>query len=109
MAKAQTWRTLVDREFARSFGCEELHVVLFQPKADAGGGKPCVLIEVPEAPASQIVVALGQAVSMGARVLIVCDTGNQAMEMAKFAGLLLPTHKRVSYERAEAGDWGFPA
>jgi hypothetical protein len=41
-----------------------------------------------------------------ARVGLCCDTQAQAEAMADRATRLLPRHRRISFERAEAGRWG---
>jgi hypothetical protein len=48
---------------------------------------------------------MAQARGLKARVLFICDTHEQAEAMAKRAAALLPEHRRLSLDRAEAGAW----
>ena len=96
---------MIPREYTRLFGCEELHAVFFQHRADRGGVSPSVMVMIPEA-ADRLTAALKQAREMGARLVIVCDTGKQARDAKQAALELLPDHREVSLSRAQAGAWG---
>lgn len=106
MSKASSWRTHVDPERAKGFGCTELHLVFFQPQEDPGGMRPGVALQVPETPPGDVRLALTVANQRRSRVMFVCDTAEQADGMAALAATLMPLHFRVSYERAEMGAWG---
>ncbi len=97
--------TLIPREYTRLFGCEELHAVLFQHRADRGGASPCVMIMIPEA-TDMLATALTQARNLQTRLVIVCDTEKQARDAKQAAFELLPDHREVSLCRAQAGAWG---
>ncbi len=97
--------TLIPRAYTRLFGCEELHAIFFQHRADRGGVSPSVMVMIPEA-ADKLTAALVQARSLQARLVIVCDTEKQARDAKQAATKLLPDHREVSLSRAEAGAWG---
>ena len=59
---------------------------------------------LPEAE-SNIETALAQARALQARVLLVCDTAAQAEVMRNRSRQLLPDHREVALDRAEAGAW----
>ena len=97
--------TLIPQEYTRPFGCDELHAVFFQYRADRGGVSPTVMIMIPEA-TDKLTAALMQAHKLQARLIIVCDTEEQAADAKQVALDLLPDHREVSLSRAEAGAWG---
>ena len=97
--------TMIPNKYTRPFGCENLHAVFFQSCADRGGVSPAVMVMIPEA-ADKLTAALKQAHEMGARLLILCDTEEQAADAKQVALVLLPDHREVSLSRAEAGAWG---
>ncbi len=97
--------TLVPNEHTRPFGCEGVHAVFFQSRADRGGVSACVAIMIPEA-IDDLTRALKQAHKTAARLIILCDTGEQAVLAKKVAHEFLPDHREVSMSRAEAGAWG---
>ncbi len=96
--------TLVPREHTRAFGCENLHAVFFQHRADRGGVSPSVMVMIPEA-ADKLVAALVQARNLQARLVIICDTEKQARDAKQAALELLSDHREVSLCRAQAGAW----
>ena len=81
------------------------HHVYFQPLGDDGGLAPAVVLNVPEG-LDSFDYAMEQARAHKARVSFICDTREQAADMAARAACALPTHRRISLERAEAGAWG---
>ncbi len=97
--------TLIPREYTRLFGCEELHAVFFQHRADRGGASTSVMVMIPEA-ADKLTAALVQAQKLRARLVVVCDTEEQARDAKQAATKLLPDHREVSLSRAQAGAWG---
>jgi hypothetical protein len=103
---APEWRTLVCPHLTEACGCTELHTVFFGPLDDIGGSRPCVGIHIPETPRKQIPVALRLARQHKARVFFLCDTHEQAERIARRAERLLPEYRRISYERAAAGQFG---
>lgn len=62
--------------------------------------------QIPEAGAGEIQHGLAIVAKLRARFLLVCDTERQAADVAHLAARQLPLHRRVAYERAEAGAWG---
>ncbi len=97
--------TMIPQEYTRPFGCDELHAVFFQSRADRGGVSPAVMIMIPEA-IDNLTAALMQAHRLQARLVIVCDTEKQARDATKAARELLPDHREVSLSRAQVGAWG---
>ena len=103
------WRTEVDPAQAAAYGCATIpHIVFFAPLNDRGGAANCVAVNIPEAGGRLIRTAMRRARQGRARVLFVCDTVDQAAAIAHRAARLLPRHRRVPYEKAEAGAWGPP-
>ena len=96
--------TLVPNKLTRPWGCEDLHVVAFQHRADRGGASPTVAIMIPEA-ADNLITALIQARNLQARMVIVCDTAKQARKSKQVALDQLPDHCEVSLNRVEVGAW----
>jgi hypothetical protein len=99
-----TWRTKLNHP-AIPPG-QELHAVFLEPIGDQGGPRPCVVIQIPEATAGEIEHAFTTAARFQTRVVIITDTAEQATEFAQLVTTKLPLHKRVAYERAEAGAIG---
>ncbi len=97
--------TLIPNKFTRPWGCENLHAVFFQYRADRGGASPAIMVMIPEA-ADKLTTALMQANKLQARLVIVCDTEEQARDAKEAAHDFLPDHREVSLSRAEAGAWG---
>ncbi len=97
--------TLIPQEYTRPFGCDELHAVFFQYRADRGSVSSTLMVMIPEA-ADKLTTALMQAHKLQARLLILCDTEEQARDAKQAAHELLPDHREVSLSRAEAGAWG---
>jgi hypothetical protein len=95
--------TMIPQEY--TFGCDGLHAVFLQHRADRGGTSPTVTIMIPEA-ADNLAVALIQARELRARMVIVCDTAKQARKSKRAALDQLPEHREVSLSRVEAGAWG---
>ncbi len=62
------------------------------------------MVMIPEA-ADKLTTALMQANKLQARLVIVCDTEEQARDARQAALELLPDHREVSLSRAEAGAW----
>jgi hypothetical protein len=101
------WRTRIDAAAEAYYGVAEAHGVFFQPISDRGGPiGNTVVVSIPETPDAKITGALALAMRTNARMAFLCDTRNQAEAIAGRAGAALPTHRRVAYERAEAGAWG---
>jgi hypothetical protein len=50
-------------------------------------------------------MAIKQADKWKARVGFICDTRQEADEIAQTVPRRLPNHRRIAYERAEAGHW----
>ncbi len=96
--------TLIPPECTRPYGVAELHAVLFQHREDRGGMAHTVTVMIPEAE-SNLEAALVQARALKARVLLVCDTATQAKAVRDRSRQLLPDHREVALERAEAGAW----
>ena len=97
--------TMIPREYTRLFGCEELHAVFFQHRADRGGVSPSVMVMIPEA-ADRLPTALMKARYLQARLDIVCDTEKQTRDAKRTALDQLPEHREVSLCRAQVGAWG---
>ena len=97
--------TMIPNKYTRPFGCENLHAVFFQSYADRGGVSPAVMVMIPEG-ADKLTTALMQVHKLQARLLILCDTEEQAADAKQVALDLLPDHREVSLSRAEAGAWG---
>lgn len=101
------WTTRVPPEFTQLFGEAELHAATFQPEGDRGGPGNCTAIAIPETPKEKIAEAMTASTAFAWRVLFICDTEAQANEVATLAASMLPKHRRISFERAMAGEW-FP-
>ncbi len=97
--------TMIPNKYTRAFGCEDLHAVFFQHRADRGGVSTSVMVMIPEA-GDKLTAALTQARNLQARLVIVCDTEKQARDAKQAAHELLPDHREVSLCRAQAGAWG---
>ena len=97
--------TLIPNKYTRPWGCENLHTIFLQHRADRGGASPAVVVMIPEA-ADNLTVALNQARELRARMVIVCDTAKQARQSKRAALDQLPEHREVSLSRVEAGAWG---
>ena len=82
----------------------EYHFAIFQPCDDSGGLSNCVAVSIPEA-ADQLADAMRQARHHKARVLLICNTREQAKAAALTVAELLPEHRRVSLERSEVGGY----
>lgn len=100
------WRTRIDPHITAKFGVAELHGVFFQPDDDRGGLSPAAMVAIPETPPDQVQKALEFARNAKARLGFLCDTAEQANHIAAVAQSALRFHRRVAYERAEAGGWG---
>lgn len=100
--------TLIPPHYTRPYGVAEVHAVLFQHHEDRGGVSHTVAVLIPEAE-SNLETALAQARVLKARVLLVCDTAAQAEAVRGRSCPLLPDHREVAIERAEAGAWGLDA
>jgi len=100
--------TRLDPAYTARFGCGELHAVFYQHKGDQGGTCATAMVQIPEASRRQIKATLAWARANRARLSFVCDTGDQVQQMQDIAARLLPDHRPVSMERAEAGAWGQP-
>ncbi len=104
--KHARWKTRIDTSHAAVFGCDELHAVFFQPTKDRGVMTDSIAFNIPETPLATVATALRQKIANRARIVFVCDTRQQADQIADFAAKMLPHHRRIAYERAEAGGWG---
>lgn len=99
------WATRAPEKMTALFGLAELHVAVFQPNSDPGGAAPVVAISIPENEAF-LPSACATATAIGsARVVLVCDTHEQADATAEEAAAMLPKHRRVALDRLETGDW----
>jgi hypothetical protein len=96
--------TRIPTEHARPFGLEELHCALFQHRADRGGSSSAISVQVPEA-ADLIPTAAKLAWRHSVRVLLLCDTADQAVAARRQFAKLAPRHREVSLARAEVGAW----
>jgi hypothetical protein len=101
-----TWRTRADPTMTSQYGLPETHVAMFEPVPERGGLNHTVSIMIPETSQIERRLALSMAVKARARTSFICDSGEQAEAMAAYAAPLLPGHRRIAYERAEAGQWG---
>jgi hypothetical protein len=99
------WRTRIDAADEARYGITEAHGVFFQPINDRGGHSNVVTVMIPETSDIEITEALAIAIRINARVAFLCDTRDQAEAIAVRATNVLSTHKRISYEQAEAGAW----
>ena len=97
--------TLIPNKYTRPWGCENLHAIFLQHRADRGGASLAVVVMIPEA-ADNLTVALAQARELRARMVIVCDTAKQARKSKRAALDQLPEHREVSLSRVEDGAWG---
>ncbi len=100
------WRTHIDPKYTLAYGCSELHAVFFEPNDDTPGERISISISIPENSRQEVKSAMKLATKKKARVVFVCDTQSQAIKAADFASSRLPNHRRIAYERAEAGGWG---
>lgn len=100
--------TLIPPHYTRPYGVAEAHAVLFQHREDRGGVAHTVTVMIPEAE-SNLETALARACALKARVLLVCDTAAQAKAARDRSCPLLPDHREVAVERAQAGAWGLDA
>ena len=96
--------TLIPSKYTKPYGVAEAHAVLFQHRSDRGGMAHTVAVMIPEAK-HNLEIALSQARALQARVLLVCDTAAQAEAMRNRSRQLLPHHREVAIDRAEAGAW----
>jgi hypothetical protein len=102
----QEWTTKLPRTGA--YGIDEAHGVFFEHRTDRGGLARAVVVQIPEATAG-LAEAMAQARRFKARVAFICDTREQADDVARQAAPLLPRHRRVALERAADGGWGLDA
>ena len=98
--------TRIDPAYTRRFGCEELHGIYFEHRTDRGGPFVAVSFQIPETPPNLIEKGLAIARAERARVSFLCDTHGQARTMYDLARRLLPDHRHVAMQRAEAGALG---
>src|SRR5690242_16661484 len=99
------WTTRADPKQTRPYGCDEVHIVLFQPEDDQGGACAAVVCMIRESSRRMIKQAIAQANQHRARLTFLCDTVCEAAEVAEYAAKRLPKHRRIALERAEAGAW----
>ncbi len=97
--------TLIPPQYTKPYGVAEAHAVLFQHREDRGGMADTIAVMIPEAE-SNLEAAMAQARALQARVLLVCDTAAQAEAVRNRSRQLLPDHREVALDRAEAGAWG---
>ena len=97
--------TLIPPQYTKPYGVAEAHAVLFQHREDRGGMADTIAVMIPEAE-SNLEAAMAQARELQARVLLVCDTAAQAEAVRNRSRQLLPDHREVALDRAEAGAWG---
>lgn len=100
------WRTRMDAALEAHCGVTEAHGVFFQPISDQGGIRTAIVVNIPETPNAKVTEAMALATQTNARMTFLCDTRNQAEAIAGRASAALPTHRRLAYERVEAGAWG---
>jgi len=96
--------TLIPPQYTKPYGVAEAHAVLFQHREDRGGMADTIAVMIPEAE-SNLEAAMAQARALQARVLLVCDTAAQAEAVRNRSRQLLPDHREVALDRAEAGAW----
>ena len=96
--------TLIPPQYTKPYGVAEAHAVLFQHREDRGGMADTIAVMIPEAE-SNLEAAMAQARELQARVLLVCDTAAQAAAVRNRSRQLLPDHREVALDRAEAGAW----
>ena len=108
MDAARNWHTILPADYTAKFGCPELHVAAFEHQDDPGGPWRCVAVQLPEASRQVINEALHVARRLKARILIVADTADQVARAVARIERRCPHHRRVSYERAQAGAFGRP-
>ena len=96
--------TLIPPQYTKPYGVAEAHAVLFQHREDRGGMADTIAVMIPEAE-SNLEAAMAQARELQARVLLVCDTAAQAEAVRNRSRQLLPDHREVALDRAEAGAW----
>jgi hypothetical protein len=101
------WRTKLDHP-AIPPG-QELHAVFLEPIGDQGGACSTIALQVPEATEREVGHAFTTAARFQMRMVIITDTAEQAAEFAKLATTKLPMHRRVAFERAQAGAMGPPS
>jgi hypothetical protein len=79
------------------------HVVAIYPHGDDGKDKTARSMTVVEIPGMrpELPLAMAQARELRTRVLLLCQTAEQAAEAAAVAVPLLPKHRRVSLEFAQ--------
>jgi hypothetical protein len=85
------------------------HIVTLEPHDDRGGWHPVVGLQIPEASEALIRRGFAEARLRRARMIILCDTREQADWIAGIAGRVgreLPDHRRIALERAAAAGWG---
>lgn len=88
------WRTRLDTPLARCLGVVA-HTVVFRHRADRGGSRFTVGIQVPEATEQQIREGLELARATKARICVVSDTAHQAETMATRIAITCAQHQRV--------------
>lgn len=96
----------MEPEHTQRFGVAEVHAVWFEPDDDRGEERPAVAVQIPETPRSHVRRAMKMATQLGARVMFLCDTVEQANRIATRASVMLPKHRRISMERVRSGGWG---
>ena len=100
-----SWTTRFPDKYTQRHGCDELHGVFYQPVSDPGGKSNVVLVSIPETKGKALDQTMLHVTASNSRVLAVCDTAIQAEEFATYAASRLPSHVRISMERAEMGLW----
>lgn len=97
------WRTKVPEAWTRCYpDVVELHSVFFRHRADRDLQGPSVSIEIPEE-AEYFQHALKVARRTKARISVVCDTSEQATEVAARIARELPRWRRESMEKVLLG------
>jgi hypothetical protein len=81
-----------------------VHAVLFAPRTDRGGPRAVVGLLIPEGE-TMIDRALAEA-RRGRRLVVLCDSRQQADEIAGIVTRALSGHRRVPLSAAAAGGWG---
>lgn len=100
------WRTRVAPTIATRFGVHELHAVFFEPAGErTRKGSGVIILRIDETPAYEIAEYLEAATETETHVGFLCDTRQQANEILRRAGKMLPNHRRMALERAEACEW----
>ena len=100
------WRTRVVPAISARFDVHELHAVFFEPVGERTRTDSVVLmLRIPETPADEIAAEMQFATKTKIYIGFLCDTRQQANAILRRARTMLPNHRRMALERAEAEAW----